>query len=95
MNLELLSLAEYLGRRYDARVTSWGRDEDGNKSIGGHPESWHLWSRGANAVDLAPSVENPKNAKRRLDMMADEARSRGFRAIANHAKGYVHIEVSW
>lgn len=94
MNIELLSLGEQLGEKFGARVSSWGRDDDGNKAVGGHPQSWHLWRRGANAMDLKPTVDgDERKLKRRLEMIADEARSRGYQAVVyTH---HVHIEVPW
>lgn len=93
MNLELLAFAEFLGKRYDAHVILWGCDEEGINQTD-CKKQWHLWSRGANAIDLAPSTV-PQYMKRRLDMMASEARDRGYQAIVNYEKGFVHIEVPW
>lgn len=95
MNIELLGLGEYLGTRFGARVSSWGRDEEGNKAVGGHPQSWHLWRRGANAIDVAPTVDDndAQKLKRRLEMIADEAKSKGYQAVIYPA--HVHIEVPW
>ena len=95
VNYELLEFAEWAGKKYEARVTSWGRDEDGNKQVGGHPNSWHLWKRGANAIDLVPSATDPKKFKQRLEWIADSAKGLGYQAIINYEKGYVHIEVPW
>ena len=95
MNLELLQFAMYLGLLYDARVSSWGRDEESNKQLGGHPKSWHLWTRGANAIDLIPSASSSKSFNRRLKLMANEAREKGYQAVPNYKRGYVHIEVPW
>jgi len=87
MNIELLQLAEHLGVKYRARVTSWGRTKAGNDEVGGTPNSWHLWSRGANAIDLKP--DNP------IDRVgiAMEARGKGYQAVVYEYS--VHIEVPW
>lgn len=87
LNADLLALAAALGERYDARVISWGRDEKGNEEVGGHPNSWHLWKRGANAVDMKP--QDPKM----LPMMADDARNAGYQ-VKCYARS-LHIEVPW
>ena len=87
MNVELLQFAAMLGESYEARVTSWGRDEKGNKEVGGVKNSWHLWSRGANAVDLKP--HDPAN----LEVMADLARAEGYQVRVY--KYSIHIEVPW
>ena len=93
MNTELLALGEMLGKRYEGRISSWGRDEQGNKQVGGHPRSWHLWSRGANAIDIAPSETEPNLLKQRLEWIADEARNAGYETVVY--KNHVHVEVKW
>jgi len=100
LNAELLLLAARLGQIFSARVTSWGRDKEGNEQVGGHSKSWHLWNRGANAVDMTTSELDPKSKpdkpipdKRILELMANEARDCGFQAIVY--KSHVHIEVPW
>ena len=45
---------------YDGSVTSWGRTEKRNGRVGGVPQSWHLWSRGALAYDLAFDSDEQK-----------------------------------
>ena len=87
MNTELLQFAELLGQAYDARVTSWGRDEQGNREVGGVRNSWHLWSRGANAIDLKPADLG------NLQAMADMARAEGYQVRLYPAS--IHIEVPW
>ena len=37
---------------YNASVSNWGRTSAHNQLVKGHLRSWHLWSRGALAVDL-------------------------------------------
>jgi len=87
MNTELLQFAEMLGQDYNARVTSWGRDEEGNKQVGGVKNSWHLWSRGANAIDLKPA--DPGD----LVHMAELARIEGYQVKVYRYS--IHIEVPW
>lgn len=89
INVPLLQFVAYLGMKYSAREVSGGRDEKGNLApeVGGHPNSWHLWRRGANARDLKPM--DPTN----LPLMEREARAHGY-----HVKVYkrsIHIEVPW
>ena len=94
VNIRLLEFAAYLGNKYGARVTSWGRDSRGNREVGGSERSWHLWERGANAIDLAPHC--PKDyLKARLGSMAKEAREAGFQAIVYADRGFMHIEEPW
>lgn len=95
INYQLLEFARQLGMQYDARVTSWGRDVEGNKQVGGHPKSWHLWNRGPNAIDLTPSETDPKKRKQRLKWIADGAKGAGYQVVVNYEKNYVHIEVPW
>ena len=95
INYELLEFAMQLGMRYEARVTDWGRDEESNKQLGGHPKSWHLWKRGPNALHIVPSETNPKKRKQRMEWIAEDARHAGYKAIINWEKGHVHIEIAW
>ena len=101
MNLDLLALGERLGKKYEARISSWGRDDEGNRKVGGHPNSWHRWDRGANAIDLAVSAVN-EQGKKRAEWIAEEARNEGYETIVYERKGddgnlyyQVHIEVRW
>jgi len=95
LNTELLLLAMRFGNIFSSRVTSWGRDDDGNRLVGGHPKSWHLWKRGANAIDMTTSdlddMGNPD--EQILELMAREARDCGYEAVVYPT--HVHIEVPW
>jgi hypothetical protein len=97
LNIDLLSLAYHLGVMFGARVTNWGRDREGNKQVGGVSDSWHLWERGANAIDMTTSTldEEGKPKLRILELMANEARDKGYQAIVYKEKRYIHIEVPW
>ena len=97
LNIDLLNFAMRVGEEFGARVTSWGRDTEGNEQVGGHPMSWHLWKRGANAIDMTVSSldDEGKPKLRMLELLANEARDNGFQAIVYKKKRFVHIEVPW
>lgn len=87
INVPFLQFIAYLGLKYDAREVSGGRDEKGNKLVGGHKRSWHLWIRGANARDLKPMDLAD------LPLMAKEAEEYGYQFKLYRYS--IHIEVPW
>jgi hypothetical protein len=87
VNVHLHTFAAYLGIKYDGRVISGGRDDIGNRDVGGSRNSWHRWLRGANAFDM--ELHN----QAAVHEATHEARQNGFH-VAPHSLT-IHVEVPW
>jgi len=80
-----VELVYELGADYDGSVTSWGRTTTRNTKVKGHVSSYHLWRRGALAVDLV--FDNPQVALK----AAEVAREWGLEIEL--ADDHLHVEL--
>lgn len=70
-----------LGDLSDLRATSWWRDAETNRRVGGHPESQHL-------LGLALDVTGPT-----LDLGILAARARGVGLTAVLESNHLHVQM--
>lgn len=75
-------------QEFAGSVTGGGRTHERNSAVGGHPNSWHLWDRGALAVDLAFDNDWER------DLAHDRLVELGYQVIGPYPSDHLHVEPS-